>query len=351
MADKYKYESLMKYIKAEIDSEKLKPDDRVPSEPEISKKFNLSRNTIRQAMRELELLGYLYRIQGKGTFVASKHIKQSNKIALVLYDLMYATHPFTSEMIKGIGDVLSKEGYALEILATGEFASINEELKDNSRYAGYIIGAYQTDREFIASIIAEDIPFVFAKNYIPGLKINAILMDYEKAGYMAAEHLLSLGHRNIALLNAGEIAISKEFTTGVEKAFTKFKAKLDENDIFNVGFAPENVVEYNHKLTAYTGIITLNDNIAIEAIKQLKQSAKNIPEDISVIGCNDIPAASMVTPELTTVKLPINELGCKSAEKLIDIINGKPDHDNIVLSPELVIRHSTSMIKSNKGVA
>lgn len=163
MAEKYKYESLLAYIKNNIDSGLWAPEDKILSEPEISRKFNISRNTIRQAMKELEVAGYLYRIRGKGTFVATKNKKESNKIALVLYDLNYATHPFTGEMIKGIGEVLEAKGYLLEILAAGAMPSCGEDLFADSRYAGFIFGAYQTERRIVADAIEKNIPFVFAK--------------------------------------------------------------------------------------------------------------------------------------------------------------------------------------------
>lgn len=339
---RYKYESLIKSIKAKIESGKLAPGEKIPSEPQISKELNLSRNTIRQALKELELKGYLYRVQGKGTFVASRSAKKSNKIALVLYDLNYAVHPFTGEMIKGIGEILAKDGYALEILATGDFESFNDELMDNSRYAGFIVAAQQIERENIANMIVSDIPFVMAKNYIPGLKINATLFNYEKAGYMAARHLLSLKQTKIALLNAGNTSISTEFTNGVKRAFKENAVELNENNIFNIAFEPENISRHIDNLAVYSGIISFDDNIAFQIITKLKDLGVKVPDDISVIGCNDIQAASTFSPTLSTIRLPIIELGRISASKLLSIIKGDPQEGNVVLEPELVIRESTA---------
>ena len=338
----YKYESLLKKIKADIETGRFAPGERIPSEPRISKETGLSRNTIRQALRELELKGYLYRVQGKGTFVASRPAKKSNKIALVLYDLHYAAHPFTGEMIKGIGETLAKEDYALEILATGDFDSLNDELTDNSRHAGFIVAAQQIEREHIAKMILNGIPFVMAKNYVPGLKINSTVFDYEKAGSLAARHLLSLNHSKIALLNAGNTTISTEFTNGVKRAFKESGKELNEKDIFDIAFEPDNVLKYIGDLAVYSGIITFDDNIAFQVITELKDLGVNVPEDISVVGCNDVRAASGFSPALTTIKLPIGELGRISASKLLSIIKGDPQEENVVLEPELVIRNSTT---------
>lgn len=182
------------------------------------------------------------------------------------------------------------------------------------------------------------------KNYLPGLKINAVLIDYEKAGFILAEHLLSLGHKKIALLAAGKIPISEEFTNGVKKAFISKGGELNREDIFNIGFSINDSVGFVEKLSSYSAVITMDDNMAIELVKKFAVSGKNVPNDISVTGCNDIELASLFSPGITTVRLPIRELGAKSAEKLLSIINGLPDNENIVLAPELRIRNSSSLL-------
>lgn len=337
---RYKYETLLAYLKNNIESGVWGTEYKVPSEPEISKQFNLSRNTIRQAMGELERSGLLYRIRGKGTFVASKRSRLSNKIALVLYDLGYMTHPFTGQMIKGAGEFLERRGYALEILATGNLK--DSELFADSRYAGFIFGAHQTERRIVAKAIEKNLPFVFAKNYLPGLKINAVLFDYKKAGYMLAEHLLALGHKKIALLAAGEAPISFEFIKGVQEAFALQEQELKKADVFNVGFSLEKGNELLNQLLPYSALITIDDNIAIELVKLFNAIGKNIPRDISITGCNDVEIASVFQSGITTVRLPIYDLGVKAAEKLLDIINGEQAHENVILSPELVVRGSTA---------
>lgn len=335
----HKYELLLKYIKDNIDSGLFMPGEKILSEPEISKKFNISRNTIRQALKELEIAGYLRRVQGKGTFVEARKVNVSKKIALLLYDLNYMTHPFTGEMIKGIGEYLEKNGYSLEIQAT----SCDEDLLASPRYAGFIFGAYQLEREFVAEVISKNIPFVFAKNYLPGLKINAVLLNYERAGFLLADHLLSLGHERIALLAAGKVPISEDFTNGIGAALAATGRALDKKDIFNIGFSLDNC-DFMEKLSTYSSIMTMDDNVAIELIKELKKHGKKVPENISVTGCNDHGNASLFTPGITTVRLPIRELGMKAAEKLLAIIKGQRDQENITLEPELVIRKSTGPV-------
>lgn len=342
MTGKFKYEGLVNKFKKEISSGVLKPAERMPSEPDISKSTGLSRNTIRQAMKELEIGGYLYRIQGKGTFVASRENK-SRKIALVLYDSSYSVHPFTGNMIEGIGEVVMKNGYSLEIIAAGVLGDFENEALKGSRYAGFILGSYRFSREIIAKMIEKNIPFVFAKNYLPGLKINAVLIDYKDGGKMVMEHLLALKHTKIALLNAGDIPISKDFTSGVLEAAGNAGIKFTTENVFDIGFDITRVDSLIDKLAKFTAVITFDDDVAIEVIRTLKQKGKDVPDDIAVTGCNDMPSALLFSPAVTTIRVPIYELGKVAGEQLLNIINGNCMDGNITLSPELIARGSTGI--------
>jgi len=323
------------------------PDDKIPSEPEISEKFGLSRNTIRQTMKELEIAGYIYRIQGKGTFVASRRNKPK-KIAIVLSDLNYSVHPFTNRMIQGIGEVVAGKGYSLDIIATGTENDIEQEILRGAKYAGFIIGSFHFPSDILGRMITENIPFVFAKNYIPGMKVNAVLVDYKKAGKIACEHLLSLGHRKIALLNAGKIPISADFTDGVKEAAANAGISVGSGNIFEAADIQKSAFLID-KLMKFTAIITFDDDIAVELAGELRKSGKKVPRDISVVGCNDMQSARLFSPAITTIRIPIYELGKIACEQLLNIIDGSVMEGSIVLEPELIIRESTSIYNSKRG--
>ena len=341
----FKYENLLKNLKNQIDSGLFLPDDKIPSEPEISEKYGLSRNTIRQAMKELEIAGYIYRIQGKGTFVASREHKPK-KIAVVLYDLDYSVHPFTGRMIQGIGEVAAQREYSLEIIATGTKDNIEQEILSGATYAGFIIGSLDFPSAILGRMITENIPFVFAKNYIPGMKVNAVLVDYKKAGKLACEHLLSLGHKKIALLNAGKIPISADFTAGVKDAAANADICIREEDIFEMTPDIQKSPFFIDKLMKFTALIVFDDDIAVEIIRSLDTNGKKVPGDISVVGCNDMPSSRLFVPAITTSRIPIYELGKIACEQLVNIIDGTVMEDNIVLEPEFIIRESTSICNS-----
>lgn len=347
----FKYQELKKYFIGCIRSGELAYNARVPSEPELTRRYNLSRNTIRQAMKELENEGYLYRVRGKGTFVKTKNPEVSKKIALIIFDTKYSTHPLVAGMIRGLDAVLSKHGYMLDILASRRTGLEADMMKLANNYDGFIIGAWQIDRHIVKTLMQKRIPHIFVKNYFPGLKENAVLVDFEKAGKMIVEHLAKLEHKNVALLYAGEkINISRDFKKGVMTACLDRGIKMRQENTINIGFTCDKVngavdflLKSNDRVST---IITLDDDIAAAVIQQLKTKGLKVPEDISVTGCNDMPIASLVSPTLTTLSVPINELGRKAAEILLKRLDGElRDFKGLKLEPKIVIRESTDHYK------
>jgi GntR family transcriptional regulator of arabinose operon len=348
----FKYQELKESFIRSIREGRFAYNDRIPSEPELMLRYKLSRNTIRQAMKELESDGYLYRIRGKGTFVKTICPEISKKIALIIFNTEYATHPLVAQMIRGIDEVLSKNGFMLDILASHRDGQEADICKLANNYAGFLIGSWQLDKNIIKTMVHKNIPHIFVKNYFPGMKKNAVLIDFEKAGSLITEHLAGLGHKNIALLYAGEeITISRDFKTGVISTCLENGIKMRRENTIDIGFTCDRVnkaidflVELDDQVSA---IVTMDDDIAVATIRRLGKKGLKVPEDISVTGCNDMPIASLVSPALTTVSIPINELGRKAAEILLQRLSGENgDFKGLKLSPELIIRESTNLIKN-----
>lgn len=343
----FKYQELKKYFIDCIRSGKLAHNARVPSEPELTRHYKLSRNTIRQAMKELENEGYLYRVRGKGTFVKAKNPGISKKIALIIFDTEYATHPLVAGMIRGLDAVLCEHGYMLDILASRRTGLETDIVKLANDYAGFIIGAWQIDRQIIKTMMQKHIPHLFVKNYFPGLKENAVLIDYEKAGIMITEHLAELEHKNIALFYAGEdISISRDFKKGVVTSCLDNGIKLRRENIVDVGFDCDKASEAVDSLTKsqdrVSAIITMDDDIAAAVIRRLNEKGLNIPGNISLTGCNDMPIASLLSPALTSIAIPIDKLGREAAEALLKRLCGQEvNFKGVKLEPELIIREST----------
>ena len=341
----YKYQSLKDYLIGKISSGEYQSGFQVASEPELCKKFNLSRNTTRQALQELEKEGYVYRIRGKGTFVKNNTPQQSRKIALLIYDTAYMTYPVTADLIHGIDEVLCQNDYALDILAGKRTLQSEQIGKLTETYAGFLFGAYQIEEAILNELLASSRPGLFVKNYLDRYKDHAALIDFEKAGFLAAEHLINHNCHDLGMVYAGEdINISRDFANGVRKAALEYGCRMKQVN--------QKICDYTSSLTAGTlaehfieakvdGIVCSADEFALSLLEDLHTRGVKVPEDIKLTGCNNILRSQISQPALTTVEIPTYKLGKLAAENLLAAINGGNLEKLPIIEPELIIRNSS----------
>lgn len=345
-AQKYKYQNLKDYLIGKIRAGGFDGSGRLDSEPQLSERFSLSRNTIRQAIQELENEGYVYRIHGKGTFVRNATPANSRKIALMLYDTAYMAHPVTGGLIRGIDETLSRNGYILDILASKRSFHDENLTRLAESYAGFLIGTYQLDELMLAELEKISLPHLFVKNYPINHDVHAARINFTHAGFLAAEHLIRTGCGNLSLIYPGDkIAISAEFREGVYSAALEYGARLRRENIFTADFSdrlavPEICAELLRHEDRPDGVICASDELAITLLAELKRHEISVPGDISVIGCNNTENSTLATPPLTTVDIPVMELGRRSADLLLRMIHGEAAESEL-LEPSLVIRGST----------
>lgn len=343
---KYKYQNLKDYLIAKIRSGGLAGSGRLDSEPQLCERFSLSRNTIRQAIQELENEGYVYRIHGKGTFIRNATPVNSRKIALMIYDTAYMAHPVTGGLIRGIDETLSRNGYILDILASKRSFHDENLMRLAESYAGFLIGTYQLDELMLAELEKISLPHLFVKNYPMNHDVHAARINFTHAGFLAAEHLIRTGCGNLALIYSGDrIAISAEFKEGVYSAALEHGARLRRENIFIADFSdrlaiPEICAELLRHEDRPDGMICASDELAIALLAELKRHGVSVPGDISVIGCNNTKNSTLTTPPLSTVDIPVMELGRRSADLLLRMIHGETAQPEL-LEPSLVIRGST----------
>ena len=345
-APKYKYQNLKDYLIAKIRSGGLAGSGRLDSAPQLGERFSLSRNTIRQAIQELENEGYVYRIHGKGTFIRNATPVNSRKIALMIYDTAYMAHPVTGGLIRGIDETLSRNGYILDILASKRSFHDENLMRLAESYAGFLIGTYQLDELMLAELEKISLPHLFVKNYPMNHDVHAARINFTHAGFLAAEHLIRTGCGNLALIYSGDrIAISAEFKEGVYSAALEHGARLRRENIFIADFSdrlavPEICAELLRHEDRPDGMICASDELAIALLAELKRHGVSVPGDISVIGCNNTENSTLTTPPLSTVDIPVMELGRRSADLLLRMIHGETAQPEL-LEPSLVIRGST----------
>ena len=213
--------------------------------------------------------------------------------------------------------------------------------------------------------ISVPVPVVSISGHIAAANVTNIVLDHNLAARQALEHLHSLGHRRIAFMRGPHVIPDSQFRwQGIEQAARELAIKLDPALVVRIDvegwstragrhkagqhpMAPE--IGYKpmqallEKSRNFTAVFCFNDIAAIGAIRALKDAGLRVPEDVSVVGFDDILSAAYSIPSLTTVRQPLAEMGRRGAQVLLERI---ADHEKeyppeIVMAPELVIREST----------
>lgn len=356
--EKPKYQILKDYIIETIKSEKLTPGDRIYSENELCEKFEISRHTIRQAIGELVNEGWLYRVQGKGTFVnrrPDEHPKSSKTIGFVT---TYLNDYIFPSIIRGAYNVLSENGYNLSLGCT-----YNQHEKErlclenllNQNIAGLIVEPTKSalpnpNIDIYRKFSKLDIPILFIHGYYRELEYSYIVEDDEAAGYMATKHLINEGHQRIAgIFKIDDIQGHHRFSgfqrAHVEAGFQISDAKIlwfETNDI-EVKLSPHGTYLQNI-LSQCSAVVCYNDQIAVKVMDAARKIGLSIPENLSIVSFDDSQLAIASDVKLTTVAHPKEKLGEEAAKAIINMINRTQNYYDIKMIPELVLRNSTKNI-------
>lgn len=211
-----------------------------------------------------------------------------------------------------------------------------------------------------ASICAEDdiramqfirnskVPFVSVDRELRGNNIRSVLLDNRKGGYLATRHLLDLGHQKIGCVTGPlDLMSSRERLEGYRDALREFHVPYREELVAEGDFQMASSEKLVQKLLKHhiTAIFSFNDMMAYSIYQTLAQRSLRIPQDISLVGFDDLWLSAFLQPPLTTVHQPVEEIGQKAVAALVSAMNGETDGpQNCILMPSLHVRASTCRI-------
>jgi LacI family transcriptional regulator len=200
------------------------------------------------------------------------------------------------------------------------------------------------------------LPAVAVAGHRPVEGVTNIVLDHRRAAQLALQHLVELGHKDIAFMRGP--AVSSDADSRWEAICTAARENgvsvRPELTVQLEGHAAgDPIASYPHmrqllgRHQQFTALFAYNDNSAIGAIHVLQEEGMRVPQDISVVGFDDIQAAAYTTPSLTTVRQPLRKMGEIAASTLLDRIEARQEHvAEIAVAPELVIRQSTGRERS-----
>ncbi|RIX59652.1 GntR family transcriptional regulator [Paenibacillus nanensis] len=347
-----KYELVKGYIMDHISGSQFRPHDRIPSEAELAEALDVSSITVRKALSDLVNEGMIYRVRGKGSFVADKKSETPNPMSRLVAFIISGTEIYDSsymQIIKGIQSQLALHNYRLVI----EFIENNVRQEDEliskinpSDYSGLLI--YSSDpnaaKSYLKLLKNERMPFVMLDRFPNGMPVNCIVCNNQDGAYEATEYLLTLGHRRIGFA-AYDFHLSSEVDrfNGYRNAMADSGVEEDDSIHFLEKELDYALLLPSIKDRELTALFCVNDRKALEAVEQLTALGVRIPEEISIMGFDDFAGSKFSKVPLTTVKQDFDALGSESAKLLLDLIDGNAvGSKKIMLPTSLVVRESTA---------
>lgn len=251
---------------------------------------------------------------------------------------------FYGEVLKGIEEVFSKNG---KELVAGKCNRLQNDLQvirllTEKMTDGAIIFSPRISDEMIIKLADKDYPVVVLDRELHGEHISSVLIDNEGSAYKVGEHIASVGLKTVGCLS-GPGFDGEQRMRGFHKAIEDFHLEFHEEWNVDAGWKEEVAYERTLELIKQghvpQAIFAFNDEMAKGCMEALKDMKFRIPEDVSVIGVDDIVISKYLTPKLTTVHRPLYELGVMAAQTLLEMQEGgKSKH--IVLTTNLVVRDS-----------
>jgi LacI family transcriptional regulator len=263
-------------------------------------------------------------------------------------------NPLFPPIVRGLEDKLAAAGYVALIGNTDADASRERTLFEQMRARhvdGFALATATLHDELLADAAAADVPLVLMNRLAPDYSFPSVSVDNEQGARMAVTHLARLGHTRIA-----HVAGPQEASTGVSRlrgfrdGMSMHGLDVDEGLIaYASRYTVEEGARCGRELMArqgdldFTAVAAANDMLAVGCYTALDERSLQCPEDISVIGFNDMPFIDRLRPPLTTVRFPHYQLGTEAAQLLLERINGSEGPVKILyLAPELVVRGSTA---------
>lgn len=311
----------------------------------INDKGEISSDTKERILEIAQRLGF------RPNNIARSLVKQqTTTLGIVIPDI---TNPFFSEIVRGVEDCARAHSYNVFLCNTDEVPEHEVSSLDSlieKQVDGMILCSSRLEEDELISKLNE---FSFAilinrEVQLDQDNIGILIFDDTMGAQRAVDYLVEQGHRQIAFLSGPKVSRSghnrlEGYYSSLAKNDIQVNMELIlpcEPGIEGGQYSGQMLLQEHPEVTA---ILCYNDLVAIGALQAGLAAGRKVPEDLSIIGCDDIPMASLIRPSLTTLHMPIREVGCSAMQMLIDLIEGNhTDELHMVFPADLVIRESTS---------
>lgn len=345
------YAKIAEAIREEINLGNLKPGDRIPTEEELCRIYNVSRGTIRKALHILEEDGIISRRQGIGSFVKSNSEKISTRnVALILPYMKY----MGSDLLLGIEKAIKSEGYHLVFFNSEGNVELEIETIEkliNSDVEGIIL--YTLEGEYndrgIRSLLDSEKPFVLIDRYLPHIKTSWVVSDNYTGGYKMSEYLIKKGHLRIGFAIFSEeyyeVVSVRDRKLGYLDAMKNYDLSpvviesyppmppKDERELKR-GFETfiEDVIKAI-EVEDLTAIFGINDMTSVRIMRSLLDRDYRVPDDISIAGFDGLKILRDIGIHLTSIYQDFFKMGFEAGRLLLEKISNPKSEDRQISIP------------------
>ncbi|EIJ0945403.1 LacI family DNA-binding transcriptional regulator [Vibrio vulnificus] len=259
--------------------------------------------------------------------------------------------PFYSGILHCIEEQFRRFGYHVIVTAGNNSEESQRESVEfllGRRVDAMILHTQNLSDDYLIELESKGIPLVLVNRFIPELASSCIDIDNELGGRMATEYLLQRGHHSIACITGPlDKSDARGRLQGYRKALEAAGIEYDEALVSEAGFTEESGASAMRKLLnrghTFYAVFACNDHMAFGAFEVMKEQRIRVPEDVSLVGFDDILFARYLTPALTTVNFPIEQMSLEAVQLTLQILNKNKRDVNFRLSPTLVIRESVNV--------
>jgi LacI family transcriptional regulator len=327
---------------------------------DVAKKAGVSVSTVSRALNNYsdisedtrENIKKIADNMGYKANVVAKSLSSSRSFRLGMlvedYESAGKLNPLVFEVLMEFKNAASRQGYEIVLLSTTSDMQKSQNLtrlfSEKQLDGAFIMGLKITD-EYYRELSTIKCPCVLQDIYIQNPMVGCIGVDNIKGAFMAVDHLIKLGHKRIGFINGHKNAfVSYERLDGYYLALNRNGIPIDNDLVANGDFddkiaevAAEELIKNHCDMTA---IFCASDLMAIGAVNSLNNLGYTVPDDISIVGFDDIYITQFFTPKLTTIRQDRGKIGEAAANILINMVAGQTI-GRVLVEPELIIRDST----------
>ena len=314
----------------------------------INKTRFVSEEVRERVLKAIELHDYYPNAHARSLASGNSRI-----LGLVISDI---ANPFFPELVKSIEAAAFEHGYDVVLSNT------NYDTERTSHYvrrfierkvAGVAVMTSEMDKSLIEDLARREVSAVFLDSGEVGMHISNLRVGYDEGIKQAILHLVELGHRSVAFISGLPHLHSAKrrleaFRQTMRAVLPDAPERIYTGD-FKIEGGRRAALEILAAVELPTAVVAANDLMAFGAISEFRRAGLNVPIDISVVGFDDIAFSSLVEPALTTVNLPLGELGRLAVEALLTTLSNPTQHGiELPIATQLVVRNSTGAARVSK---